>query len=477
AIPFGRPYRTHLNGPRKLLTARKRVGPIPTRRLASRHVSPRSSDHRSSSSSSSSDSLLVHSSGLDAPDQAHSGSSTRDVSPRLGYAPRRAPQCSEAFRHWCAAPLSTLYPPTTSESSLGDSSERPLHSSSHSGGPSRKRCRSPVDFVPSSTPIMGSLAPTRANLLPPRKRFRDSYSSMASIEEDTEIDPIETEVDMELGIGDGDDVRDHVKIDPRDVRDDTEEYEADTSAGDTVEVGIDPMSAPIVEEEIVEPTEEDPSDSSGTRDGIVRSFEDILIDLNDVVRDFYHHMAEVRIDRIVRIETVQRRLEADQLIARGQRVSMIERIDSLRLENLKVHAMLDIKRDRVNSLRLHMSLSQEEFRQVRRDRDDTRGRLRRTMTITCSGITPEVIEELVNQRVEEALAAHEVTRAANALETENQSQNGSDGDNGNGGNGNSGNGNENPDENGEVIDLLLENAPTRTSRSVNHSTLRERTEL
>ncbi|GJZ71040.1 hypothetical protein Tco_0634891 [Tanacetum coccineum] len=290
---------------------------------------------------------------------------------------RRAPRRSEAFRRWCAAPLSTLYPPTTSESSSGDSSERPLHSSSHSAGPSRKRCRSPVDSVPSSTPVMGSLAPTRADLLPPRKRFRDSYSSEASIEEDTEIDPIETEVDMELGIGDGDDVRDHVEIDPRDVRDDTEEYEADTSAGDTVEVGIDPMSAPIVEEEIVEPAGEDSSDSSGTRDGIVRSFEDMPIDLDDVVRDFYHHMSEVRIDRIVGIETVQRRLEADQLIARGERAGMIERIESLRLENLKVRAMLDIERDRVNSLRLHMSLSQEEFRQVRRDRDDTRGRLRR----------------------------------------------------------------------------------------------------
>ncbi|GJR09055.1 putative reverse transcriptase domain-containing protein, partial [Tanacetum coccineum] len=230
---------------------------------------------------------------------------------------------------------------------------------------------------------------------------------------------------MELGIGDGDDVIDHVEIDPRDVRDDTEEYEADTSVGDTVEVGIDPMSAPIVEEEIVEPAGEDSSDSSGTRDGIVRSFEDMPIDLNDVVRDFYHHMSEVRIDRIVGIETVQRRLEADQLIARGQRVSMIERIDSLRLENLK-----------------------KEFRQVRRDRDDTRERLRRlesTMTITRSGMTPEAIEELVNRRVEEALAAHEATRAANALETENQSQNGSDGDNGNGGNGNGRN--ENPDEN------------------------------
>ncbi|GJX15495.1 hypothetical protein Tco_0216327 [Tanacetum coccineum] len=54
-------------------------------------------------------------------------------------------------------------------------------------------------------------------------------------------------------------------------------------------------------------------------------------------------------------------------------------------------------------------------------------------------------------RVEEALAAHEATRAANALEAENQSQNGSDGDNGNGGNGNGENGNGgngNPNENG-----------------------------
>ncbi|GKB73777.1 putative reverse transcriptase domain-containing protein [Tanacetum coccineum] len=52
--------------------------------------------------------------------------------------------------------------------------------------------------------------------------------------------------------------------------------------------------------------------------------------------------------------------------------------------------------------------------------------------------------------VEEALAAYEATRAANALEAENQSQNGSDNDNGNGGDGNGGNGNGgngNPNEN------------------------------
>ncbi|GKF01120.1 reverse transcriptase domain-containing protein, partial [Tanacetum coccineum] len=80
------------------------------------------------------------------------------------------------------------------------------------------------------------------------------------------------------------------------------------------------------------------------------------------------------------------------------------------------------------------------------------------MTITRSSMTPKAIEELVNRRVEEALAAYEEARAANALEAENQSQNGSDGDNGNGngGNGNGGNGNGrngnggngNPNENG-----------------------------
>ncbi|GJT02186.1 hypothetical protein Tco_0823355 [Tanacetum coccineum] len=67
------------------------------------------------------------------------------------------------------------------------------------------------------------------------------------------------------------------------------------------------------------------------------------------------------------------------------------------------------------------------------------------MTITRSGMTPEAIKELVNRRMEEALAAYEATRAANTLEAKNQSQNGSNGDNGNSENGNGGN--ENPNEN------------------------------
>ncbi|GKE31125.1 hypothetical protein Tco_1450447, partial [Tanacetum coccineum] len=44
AIPLGRPYGTHLYGPRRVMTVRKRVGPLPAHRLAWRRVSPRSSD-------------------------------------------------------------------------------------------------------------------------------------------------------------------------------------------------------------------------------------------------------------------------------------------------------------------------------------------------------------------------------------------------------------------------------------------------
>nr|GEY62546.1 hypothetical protein [Tanacetum cinerariifolium] len=155
------------------------------------------------------------------------------------------------------------------ESSSGGSTERPLHSSPHSARPSHKRCR-----------------------------FRDSYSFETTIEKDTKIDTTETEDSRELNIVDGDDVRDHIKIDPRDDRD---EFEA--SAGDTIMLRIDPRSVPMVDEEIVEPVGGDSSSSFGTRDGTVRSVEDILVDLDGAIRDFYHHMSEVRMDRIVRIET------------------------------------------------------------------------------------------------------------------------------------------------------------------------------
>nr|GEZ69460.1 hypothetical protein [Tanacetum cinerariifolium] len=52
AIPFGRPYRTHPNGSRQVLTARKRVKPLPPHRIALRYTS-----HHSSSDDFTSDSF------------------------------------------------------------------------------------------------------------------------------------------------------------------------------------------------------------------------------------------------------------------------------------------------------------------------------------------------------------------------------------------------------------------------------------
>nr|GEV60667.1 hypothetical protein [Tanacetum cinerariifolium] len=367
AIPLGQPYHTRPNGPWRVMTARKRVGTLPARKLSWRRISPRSSDHHPSSSSSPTDSSPFHSSSLDAPGQAHSGSSTRVVSPRLSYPPVRAPRHSEAFRCWCAAPLSTFYPPTTSELSSEGSSERPLHSSSPSARPSRKRCRSLADYIPSSASVTGSLAPTRAVLLPPHKRFRDSYSSETSMEEDTKIDTTETEDGKELDIVDGDDVRDHIEVDPRDDR----------------------------------------------------SVEDIPVDLDGAIRDFYHHMSEVRVDRIVGIETTQRQLEAERSCGLSH---------------------------------LHMSRSQEEFQQIRDDRDDLRRKLRRTMTNTLSGMTPAVIEETINRHVAEALEAHEVNKSL-ILENGNGNSGNGNGNgrnrNGNGGNGNGQGGNRNGDRKGD----------------------------
>nr|GFB06389.1 hypothetical protein [Tanacetum cinerariifolium] len=121
-IPHGRPYRCHLNGPIHMMTARKRLRPLPVQQLSVRHPV----DH------SSSDSSLRHS------PSDHS-------SPDL---------------------------PSTS------------------AGPSRKRRRSPMTSVPALPLISGALSPIRADLIPPPKRVRD-IGYLADVEDD----PRETRVE------------------------------------------------------------------------------------------------------------------------------------------------------------------------------------------------------------------------------------------------------------------------------------------
>ncbi|GJT79880.1 hypothetical protein Tco_1054222 [Tanacetum coccineum] len=79
-ILFGRLYRTHLNRLRKLLTARKRVRPIPAYRLAWRRVSHHSSDRHSLPDSSSSSVPSDHSlSGHTPPNTTDVDSSTPQI--------------------------------------------------------------------------------------------------------------------------------------------------------------------------------------------------------------------------------------------------------------------------------------------------------------------------------------------------------------------------------------------------------------
>ncbi|GJR44897.1 hypothetical protein Tco_1313000 [Tanacetum coccineum] len=251
-----------------------------------------------SPSDSLSDTSSVHSSGCDASGQTHSGSSTRVAQSRV--IPRFI-------------------------------SERSLDSSSLSAGPSRKICRSPTTSVPSSNPVSRSISPTHADLLPPRKRFKDSYSPEDSREEHMEIGIADAEAVVDLGIGDGA----HIE--------------------DGIEMAVDPL----------------------VTGGIFESTRGDIPDLEGTLYDIVHYMSEVPLDRITEFKTAQRQLEAGQLMASRERTGLTDRIRRLGLENLKVRALLCIERDRVQSLRHHMVLSQEEFRQIRRDHDDARRRLRR----------------------------------------------------------------------------------------------------
>ncbi|GJU38745.1 hypothetical protein Tco_1191702 [Tanacetum coccineum] len=118
-----------------------------------------------------------------SPDTTVDDSSTpsRFVYPSLA----RTPRYSKAYLRWGSSPLSTMYPLTTFESSTGDSCFE------SSAGPSRKRCRPPSATVTSYIHATRALVPSRVDLLPPRKRFRDSISPKDSVEEDIDTDVLE----------------------------------------------------------------------------------------------------------------------------------------------------------------------------------------------------------------------------------------------------------------------------------------------
>ncbi|GJX79475.1 putative reverse transcriptase domain-containing protein [Tanacetum coccineum] len=292
-IPISRIYCTHPSGPCRALTARKSVRPLPSYRLAFRYTSNHL-DHFTSGSSSDHSSLDHSSSGHSTSDHSSSGHSTSDHSlsghtppvttiansstpSRFVYPPlARTSRYSEAYRCWMFAPLSTMYPLMTSESSAGDSS------SESSARPSRKRCRSLAATVTSSILASGALVLSRADLLPPCKRIKDSISPedsineeidadvLADIEADIAVEEATASMDVEAGIDAGIGMEVDVGVDVEDEVEDEDEIES--SDRGTIEVGVDVVDGIDIPDGMLMP------------DAVER-----LEQVEEVVQDIYGH--------------------------------------------------------------------------------------------------------------------------------------------------------------------------------------------
>nr|GFC08681.1 hypothetical protein [Tanacetum cinerariifolium] len=235
-IPHGRPYRYHSNGPVYMMTARKRVRPLPVQQLSVRHPV----NH------SLSDSSLRHSS--------------------------------------------------------SDHSSPDLQSTS--AGPSRKRRRSPMTFVPTLPLVSGALSPVRADLIPPPKRVRD-IGFLA----DVEVDPRETRVER--------------------------------------------VVHPAMPEDILEPAQE------GATEVMYET-------LRDLVQRFHDHTQAIPVHRIQTTEGIQRE-QGRRIVGVESTITVLtERVVELERDNQRLRGTASVESQRVNRLQRGMLRTQREVRQMRR---------------------------------------------------------------------------------------------------------------
>ncbi|GKD48378.1 hypothetical protein Tco_1277354 [Tanacetum coccineum] len=262
-----------------MLTARKRVGPLPTHRLALRYSADYSSSNQFTSDDSSRDSPLETSS--DSHSDSSSDSPSRHSS--SGYAISDSP-CD----------------------SLTATSKRP----------SRKRCRSPL--VPVSLLVCADLSPIYADLSPPPKRIRDS-DLVTDLEVSSE-DGYELYVPSEVGLGV--DVKDSYEpytepkvdsefqtyineyipyadairarwVDNRDVVETLAAEEVESSARGTIRVEVDPRVRLVVDYDVRESVRVDVPDHVTANGNVEVTYET----LGDLVQRFHDHVIEIQVTR------------------------------------------------------------------------------------------------------------------------------------------------------------------------------------
>nr|GEU89307.1 hypothetical protein [Tanacetum cinerariifolium] len=301
-IPLCRLYRTHPGGPCKALTAKKSVRPLPSHRLAIRYTLHHL-DHFTSGSSSSHSSSDHSSSG-----HFSSGHSLFRNTP---------PDTTRGLSPLESAPLSTMYPPTTFQSSVGDSS------SESSAGPSLKRCRSSAATVISSIHATRDLIPSRVDLLPPRKRFRDFISPKDCVKEDIDMDVLEDieadattiEVTIDMDVDARIDACIGMEVDVGvDVED--EVYSSDRGV---MEVGLDVVTGIDILDGMLMPD-------------VVKRLEQV----EEGLQDIYDHVIEIPLQRIEDIKTGQRELEARSMIDGGEIASLLKHVTFLEMSNARL---------------------------------------------------------------------------------------------------------------------------------------------
>ncbi|GJY38809.1 putative reverse transcriptase domain-containing protein [Tanacetum coccineum] len=282
---------------------------------------------------------------------------------------------------------------SSSRHSLPDHSSPDL--SSTSAGPSHKRHRSPMTYVPALPPVFGALSPVRANLIPSPKRVRN-FGYLADVEDDlrdtslrddfivrgSDEPHLEKDIDPEIDecFAYTNALRDR-GIDARVVVEAVDRVESETGARGPVEVKVDTVTHHAMPEDILEPAQE----------GAVEVMYETL---GDWVQRFHDHTEAISVHRIQRG------------ITRGSEAPRV----------LKV-------REKMPNTRSKASMTYEE------------------------------VEELVTRRVAKEMEARKAAMNLEPLNENGDEQEGGDRGNrnrgnGNGGNGNGGNGNGGNGENG-----------------------------
>ncbi|GJR02162.1 putative reverse transcriptase domain-containing protein [Tanacetum coccineum] len=291
-----------------MLTARKRVGPLPTHRLALRYTTDYSSSDHFTSYDSSQDSLSDSSSKTSSDSHLDTSSDSSSRHSSSGYAISDSP---------CDSPTAIL------------------------AGPSCKRYRSPTTSLPIASPVCRALSLVHADLLPPHKRIRDSDSvtdfEVSSDEVYVSYVPREiglgvnvensyepytepyndpnVQADIDACIEFADDIAAR-GTDVRVVIGNAAEEEAESSTRGTIEIGVDRVTHPVVSDDIVEPVREDFPELVSA-DGSLKG---------------------------------HRIMETSQ-----QSAAMLERIGTLKRDNMRLRGMLDVERTMPTATRSGMT--------------------------------------------------------------------------------------------------------------------------